>query len=178
MATPPTCYGKAVQLLALRAHFRAELETKLARRGYPEDEIAAALDRLTGEGYLDDRRTATEFIAARIQGSGEGRRRLRSELARRGVDAEVAEEAVADLTPEDDLPAAREAARRWASRRSLAAPAAGKLSSAEGASLARHLERKGFSHRAIFALLKEGPGPDEGTESEENEPGPEDGPFP
>ena len=162
--------------LALRAHFRAELEAKLARRGYPEDEIAAALDRLTTEGYLDDRRTAAEFIAARIQGGGEGRRRLRSELARRGVGAEVAEEAVADLTPEDDLPAAREAARRWASRHSSAA---GKLSSAQAASLARHLERKGFSHRAIFALLKEGPGTEnpEGTEGE-TEPDPEDGPFP
>lgn len=168
MPTPPTCYGKAVQLLALRAHFRAELEAKLSRRGYPEDEIAAALDRLTAEGYLDDRRTAAEFTAARMQGSGEGRRRLRAELARRGVDAEVAEEAVAELTPEDDLPAAREAARRWAARRP-----AGKPPQAERASLARHLERKGFSHRAIFALLNERTGSGESEETA-TEPDPED----
>ena len=172
MTTPTSCYDKAVRLLASRSHFRTELATKLARRGYPEDEIAAALDRLAAEGYLDDRRTAAEFTAARVQGGGEGRRRLRAELARRGVDAEVAEEAVGAVTPDDDLPQAREAARRWASRRPPGKPAA-----AEAASLARHLERKGFSHRAIFALLRERPGSSEGEEAAA-EPGPEEDELP
>ncbi|HEX2642156.1 MAG TPA: RecX family transcriptional regulator [Thermoanaerobaculia bacterium] len=155
MPQPPTAYAKAVQLLAGRAHFRAELATKLARRGYPAEEIEAALDRLTREGYLDDRETAMEFTAARLAKGGEGRLRLRAEMARRGVDSAAAEAAVAALAPEDDLPAAREVAARWASRRTRAGSP---LSQADRASLARHLERKGFSRRAIVAVLKEQPG--------------------
>jgi regulatory protein len=151
--SPPSAYAKAVQLLAGRAHFRAELATKLARRGYPAEEIEAALDRLTREGYLDDRQTAMEFTAARLAKGDEGRRRLRAELARRGVGSEAAEEAVTALAPEDDLPAARAAAARKIGRR-----AGGPLSQPELASLARHLERKGFSRRAIVAVLKEQPG--------------------
>lgn len=139
------CYNKAVQLLAVRPHFRAELAGKLARRGYPPEEIDAALDRLTGQGYLDDRKAAAGFVEGRL-GRGEGRARLRSELAKRGASAEAIEEALAGL-PEDDLPAAREAAAAWA-RRGGTDPAA----------LARHLARKGFSPRAIVAVLKSRPG--------------------
>ncbi|HYO15109.1 MAG TPA: regulatory protein RecX [Thermoanaerobaculia bacterium] len=139
------CYDKAVQLLAARPHFRAELAGKLARRGYPPEEIDAALDRLTEQGYLDEGETAAGFVEGRLA-RGEGRARLRAELARRGASEEAIEGALADL-PEDDLPAAREAADTWARR-----------GGTDLAALARHLARKGFSHRAIVAVLKDRPG--------------------
>jgi regulatory protein len=142
---PPACYDKAVQLLAARPHFRAELAGKLARRGYPSGEIEDALDRLTQQGYLDDREAAAGFVEGRAA-RGEGRTRLQAELAKRGASGETIEGVLADL-PEDDLPAAREAAERWA-RRGGTDPAA----------LARHLARKGFSHRAIVAVLNSTPG--------------------
>jgi regulatory protein len=137
-------YKKALDLLAGRPHFRRQLADKLARRGFPEEEVAAALDRLTAEGYLDDRKTALDFAAHRLERGGEGRRRLEAELARRGAPPETIEEAVAGLSFEDDLAAAREAAERWARR-----------GGTDPRSLARHLDRKGFSRRAIFALLNE-----------------------
>jgi regulatory protein len=139
-----TAYEKAVQLLAARPHFRQELAGKLAARGLPLGEIAAALDRLTAEGYLDDRAAAESLIRARLSRGPEGRVRLAAELARRGASPEAAEAALAALLPEDDLAAAREAAARWAERGG-GAPAA----------LARHLARKGFSRRAIVDLLRE-----------------------
>jgi regulatory protein len=142
---PTTCYDKAVQLLASRPHFRAELAAKLSRRGFPQEEIDAALDRLTEQGYLDDRAAAAGFVEGRA-GRGEGRARVRAELQKRGASGAAVEEALAAL-PDDDLPAAQEAAELWA-RRGGNDPAA----------LARHLARKGFSHRAIVAVLKERPG--------------------
>lgn len=135
-----TAYDHAVRFLASRPHFRAELEAKLAQRGYPEDEIAAALDRLTAEGYLDDVRAARDFVAHRLEQKTEGRLRLQAELVRRGASEEAIAAALAEV-PEDDLEAAREAAERWA-RSHRPDPAA----------LARHLARKGFSRRAIFAV--------------------------
>jgi len=138
---PPSCYDKSVQLLAARPHFRQELAAKLQQRGFPGEEIATALDRLTEQGYLDDRAAARSFVESR-SGRGEGRARLRAELSRRGAPDEIAEEALAELTPEDDLPAARAAAERW-ERQGGRDPRA----------LARHLDRKGFSRRAIVAVL-------------------------
>jgi regulatory protein len=142
---PPSCYDKAVQLLAARPHFRRELEAKLAQRGYPAEEIEEALSRLESQGYLDDRAAARGFVEGRLE-RGEGRERLRAELLKRGAPEEAVEEALTELTPEDDLPAAREAAEQWERRggRDLRA-------------LARHLERKGFSRHAIVAVLTERP---------------------
>ncbi|HEV8577515.1 MAG TPA: regulatory protein RecX [Thermoanaerobaculia bacterium] len=138
---PPSSYDKAVQLLASRPHFRRELAAKLQQRGYPAEEIDLALARLTEQGYLDDRAAARSFLESRL-GRNEGRSRLRAELLQRGAPEDVAEEVLAELTPEDDLPAARDAAERW-QRQGGRDPRA----------LARHLDRKGFSRRAIVAVL-------------------------
>ena len=137
-----SCYARAVRLLAVRPHFRAELKTKLAQRGYPEDEIEAALDRLTSERFLDDIRAARDFVAHRLEKGGEGRLRLKAELVRRGASEEAVAAALAEV-PEDDLEAAREAAAKWA-----------RSHKPDPAALARHLARKGFSRRAIFAASK------------------------
>ncbi|HEX5717498.1 MAG TPA: regulatory protein RecX [Thermoanaerobaculia bacterium] len=138
-----TCYQKAVQLLGSRPHFRRELQVKLAQRKFPPEEIEEALDRLTGQGYLDDRKTAVSFVEHRLSRNNEGRLRLRAELEKRGAQAEAIEEALAAV-PEDDLEPAREAAERWQRLHPRGKPAA----------LAQHLARKGFSRRAIFAVLK------------------------
>ena len=140
-----TPYDKAVRLLAARPHFRRELAQKLAARGLPAGEVEAALDRLTSEGYLDDRAAAESLIRSRLSRGAEGRLRLAAELARRGAPSEIAAAALDSLLPDDDLPAAREAARRF--RRGS--------KSGDPAALARHLARKGFSRRAIVAILRE-----------------------
>jgi regulatory protein len=139
------CFDRACELLAQRPHFRRELAAKLAHRGYPAADLEAALDRLEARGYLDDVAAARSFAATRLA-RGEGRARLRAELARRGA-APAAVAAVLDELPEDDLPAARLAAGRWRPAGHAAAREA----------LARHLARKGFSRRAIFAVLNERP---------------------
>ncbi|HVT57640.1 MAG TPA: regulatory protein RecX [Thermoanaerobaculia bacterium] len=157
-APPPSCYDKAVELLARRPHFRAQLAAKLERRGYSAEEIAETLARLAGQGYLDDAATAAGVVAARR--GGEGRSRLRFELERRGAPKEAVEEALGALS-EDDLEQTRAAARSWLSRRPARRPPALRTATdavrRELAALARHLARKGFSQRAIFAVLKQRP---------------------
>lgn len=145
---PMPCAEKAVALLARRPHFRRELARKLTQRGYEESEVEAALDRLTTRGLLDDRQLAHDYLAQRLRREPLGRRRLAAELARRGVDAELVEEALAAQLPEDDLELARQAAARWQQR-----------GGGDPRKLARHLERRGFSPHAIFALLHEMPDP-------------------
>jgi regulatory protein len=150
---PPSCYDKAVQLLALRPHFRRELEGKLARRGYPPEEVEAALERLGQQGYLNETETARSFVAGRQSRGGEGRSRLKAELVKRGAAGEAIESALEDLTPEDDLAAAREVAAKWA-----------RGGKSDLQALARHLQRKGFSPRAIVAVLQEIPAGEEAAD--------------
>lgn len=140
------CYSKAAALLGIRAHFRAELEWKLRRRGFDDERIASVLERLVGEGLIDDATVARDFIAQRLARGPEGRRRLAAELHRRGVAGDVAAAALDDGLPEDDLEPARAAAARWSGRRR-----------GDAAALARFLERKGFSSRAIVAVLRDLP---------------------
>lgn len=144
MAPSGSCYDKAVQLLGSRPHFRRELQAKLVKRGFPEEEIEETLDRLAAQGYLDDAKTAASFVEQRLARSSEGRLRLKAELEKRGAAPGAVASALADL-PDDDLEPAREAAERWARLHPR-----GKASS-----LAQHLARKGFSRRAIFAVLTE-----------------------
>ena len=47
-----TALGTGLRLLSGRAHSRVETQRKLAQRGYPPDEVEAALARLDELGYL------------------------------------------------------------------------------------------------------------------------------
>ena len=134
---------KAAALLGIRPHFRRELAQKLAAREYESEEIEAALDHLASLGYLDDERTAREFVAARQARKSEGFLRLKLELERRGAPPEAVAAALAEL-PDDDLAPCQDAAEAW--RR---AHPKGNV-----ASLARHLARKGFRQRSIVEVCR------------------------
>lgn len=155
MAPTVSCQRKAFDLLARRDHFRAELAAKLGQRGYEAEEIETTLDRLVERGLLDDRRVARAFVADRQTRRGLGRRRLRAELARRGVSEEVADEVLAEIDDGAELPLARAAAERWLARRAVPDGDDYAARQRHRAALARHLERRGFAHRAIFAVLDE-----------------------
>ena len=160
-----TARERALRLLAIRSHFRAELARKLAARGFPAEEVDAALAGLAAGGYLDDARTAAELVAERRERQGWGRTRLRAELARRGAPPAAIAGALAGIGAEDDLELARLAAERW-SRRGAAPSGAQRA-----AALSRHLARKGFSQRAILAVLEQA-GDADGAGLEDAEPDP------
>ncbi len=147
------CSQKALDLLSRRSHFERELERKLRQRGYDSGEVAETLERLRAEGFVDDRRTAGEFVRGRLRRAPEGRRKLRSELSRRGVASEIITEILEQETDDDDRDLARLAAERWQRTRSRP----GRSADLEKAALARHLAGRGFSQRAVYAMLDEMP---------------------
>lgn len=157
----PSPHEQALRLLAGRAHFRAELRRKLLARGYEPAEVEEALARCAEQGYLDDAATARTFTAERQERRGLGRVRIAAELRRRGAGSEAVMAALADSSDEDELARARDAAARWRRRGAPAAAASGdddadaEARRARHAALARHLDRKGFSRRAIVAVLAE-----------------------
>ncbi len=94
----PSQKAENVALRALRAadRSRAELEARLAQRGFDESERQHALDELERLGYLDDERTAA-LRAERLAERGYGDAYIRADLEQRGL---AADDALAGIEPE------------------------------------------------------------------------------
>src|SRR3954464_342259 len=92
---------------------RHQLADLLATRGVPEDAAETVLDRFTEVGLIDDAAYARAWVSSRQAGRGLARRALSAELRAKGVDPEVAAEAVEAVDDDDE----REAARRLVARK-------------------------------------------------------------
>lgn len=138
----------ALRQLTVRARSRAELERALGRKHVPEDVTRIVLDRLSEVGLIDDAVFARDWLAAgeRRQKS---RRALLAELAEKGVDREVIDDAVADLDSDRDLLVARGFAERKA--RSLA----GLDPHVQYRRLAGALARRGFGASVVAQVTRE-----------------------
>ncbi|MEW1588980.1 regulatory protein RecX [Micromonospora vinacea] len=93
--------------LAVRPRTRAELAGALAKRGISEEVSAEVLDRYDEVGIIDDAAFARAWVSSRHAGRGLARRALANELRRKGVDGEVATEALDELDEETEADTAR-----------------------------------------------------------------------
>lgn len=80
---------KAVQITGKRSLSRAELIRKLGKKGFSEEDSAAAADWLSDLGVLDDAAYA-EMLVRHYRAKGFGDLRVREELRRRGLDRDLA----------------------------------------------------------------------------------------
>lgn len=135
--------GRGLDLLAIRDHSRRQLDAKLAARGFSRPAIRQALDQLSERGYLDDLRFARLWIAERLRRNPEGRLRLAAGLAKAGVSRELSEEALSELSEEEELDAMTRAAERLARGRVLSPE-----------KLAAALIRKGFRVPAVRRITR------------------------
>src|SRR5579875_3090262 len=78
-----------LRLLTARSRTRAELESALANRGYPDEVSTQVLDRLAAVGLVDDADFAEQWVHSRRVNAGKGKRALAAELRTKGVDNDV-----------------------------------------------------------------------------------------
>ena len=140
----PSLRERALRHLARRDHSRAELTRKLAAHG-DADEIDAVIERMGELGLQSDTRYAEAFVRGKAGRFGASR--LRSELARRGVDRDLIDEAIAGECVESEADRARAVLRG----RFTEPPADAR----EWARQARFLQTRGFAPELIRKLLKE-----------------------
>lgn len=98
------CYAaesKALSYLARAEQSRFNLTRKLDAKGIERRHIENALDYLEREGLLSDARFARAWLNARKINHLEGRARLSSELAFRGIAREVADAALDEFFSEN-----------------------------------------------------------------------------
>jgi len=155
-----SAYLHALHLLSRRALSVAECRERLLAREHAADTIDQAITHLLDTGGLDDKRLALAHARTAVEIKGRGRLRVVRELQARGIDKDVAAEAVADVFGEKD-------------ERSLVARALQKklrtrtrpADAAEQARLYQYLMRQGFTPAVVIeALRKLRRGPDDEVE--------------
>jgi len=82
----------ALRVLGGRACSTSELREKLRRRAERVGDVDAVLAKLKESGYLDDRRFAENFAAARLENHGLGKMRVLRDLRQRRVSPHLAEQ--------------------------------------------------------------------------------------
>jgi regulatory protein len=137
----------ALRILSAREHTVAELARKLNRRGFAEDVVGTVLDECLRLGYLDDRRW-TEQTIDRLKRKGCGSRRIRVELAQRGVAGADAEARLREaLGSGEELAVALATARRkWKTLQAEDDPRK------RVQRLQRFLHARGFPESVIYAV--------------------------
>ena len=114
--SPEDAYEKAlssaIRLLSVRERSRAELRSRLARKGYHPSIVIRVLDHLEEYDLQNDQRFAQTFVEESHRATrGLSAFAIRGELRRRGVDRSLAAEASTER-PEDEEVRARALAQR------------------------------------------------------------------
>jgi regulatory protein len=102
----------ALRLLESAPRTRSELATAMAKKGVPAEVSAEVLDRFVAVGLVDDEAFAKAWVESRHRGRGLAKRALASELRRKGIDNDVANEALLAVSPDDEAVAAEALVRR------------------------------------------------------------------
>jgi regulatory protein len=144
-------YDYAVNALGRRMRTVAELTRLMRQRVEPGEsghaKINAVIARLKEYGFLNDSDYAANYARLRQENASFGKRRVRQDLAVKGVKAEVIAstlDAAYENVSEEAL------ARRHLERKGVKQPTNDK----EAARVMRMLIRAGFSTSVIYAILK------------------------
>ena len=139
----------AYRLLAHRARSRAELAARLHAKGHDEPAVQAVLERLSGEGLVDDQAFAAAFVADKRRLAGWGAGRIARELDRLGVDADVVQSGAAPVRRSH-----RRRARPGPRRAQHRGPARPPLDAARKRAF-EFLVRRGYSTTVAYRTVRE-----------------------
>ncbi|WP_258062331.1 RecX family transcriptional regulator [Arthrobacter sp. B0490] len=139
--------------LALGPRSRHQLDQKLAGRDVPPAIASSLLDRFEEVQLIDDAEFARMWVRTRTAAKSLSRSSLRRELADKGIDPDLAEDALLQLSDEDEHEQAREVARRRL--RSSADLSDRAVREKEVRRLVGVLARKGYSPGTAFSIVKD-----------------------
>ncbi len=141
----------------------AQVRTRLSQKECTVDEIEDAIDFLIEFGYLDDDRYARAFVRDKMLGRALSETKLKMDLMKRGIRADIAINVLRDLYPRDEaLELARKAAAKKLNTISY------RPTDKQKQALTSYLQRQGFAWGLIKTILTESfnstASPDSGTE--------------
>lgn len=125
------------------------MRERLRDREYPDEDVDRAIELLSENRALDDRRVAAAYVRTALKIKGRGRLRIQRELQAIGIEKDVAGEALADAFGDVDERAliAKALQKKLRGKPTIATPA-------EYARVYQFLMRQGFSPAAVSAALR------------------------
>lgn len=139
--------------LGMAPKSRHQLAQKLTERNIPDEVARAVLDRFEEVQLIDDAEFAGMWVRSRAGTRSLARSVLKRELADKGIHPELAEEALAQISDEDERAAAEQLIRR--KMRAGLDLADRKVRDKETRKLVGVLARKGYSPDLAFSLIRD-----------------------
>jgi regulatory protein len=101
--TPPSAYDYALNLLSARPYATRALHRKLIQKEYSAADADNAIRRLVDNGLLNDAKYAEQYARSRMLSAGTSKRRVQQDLFRKGIKADVATEAIANVVEQEEI---------------------------------------------------------------------------
>ena len=139
--------------LALGPRSRHQLGVKLAEKDVPPSVADALLDRFEEVQLIDDAEFARMWVRTRTAAKALARSSIRRELADKGIDPELAEDALLQISDEDEHDQAHEIVRRR--MRGNVDLSDRVVRDKETRRLVGVLARKGYSPGVAFTIVKD-----------------------
>lgn len=139
-------FYQAQAILARRDHSQAEVEQKLARKGFTRAQIAKVVETLQEQKIIDDRKFARAYVENILLTKPVGPRYLRAKLQQKRVGESIIEAAIQEIFSSfSEVELIQETIRRW--KRSYPKHAEG------SERLFRHLVSRGFTMDRITSAV-------------------------
>lgn len=128
---------------------RKQLQDKLIAKEIPSDIIEETLDRLVELKYVDDENYAGIFVQNKQSFNKMGKSAIRQELRKKGIDQETIDNALEEISEEDERSRAKELVQKKL-------PSTRKLDRQKRVNrLVGMLSRKGYSPGIVFSIINE-----------------------
>lgn len=126
-----------------------EIKKYLHDKGFTEETIQQVCETFKEKHYLDDHLFARQWIQERIQLKPRGRHLLRYELQRKGVDTQIIDEVIDEISFIDEVEMAKKIALKKYSRPVFSSEMDMKNK------VGPFLRRKGFTYEVIYSVLEQ-----------------------
>ncbi|MHA7141535.1 regulatory protein RecX [Arthrobacter sp. Sr33] len=147
-----TARSIVLRQLTLAPKSRHQLASKLAERDVPAEVAVAVLDRFEEVQLIDDAEFAMMWVRSRAATRSLARSALKRELAEKGIHGEIAEEALSQVSDDEERDAAEQLVRR--KHRPAATGTDRATLDKETRRLVSMLGRKGYSPSLAFGVVK------------------------
>lgn len=147
-----TARSIVLRQLTLAPKSRHQLASKLAERDVPDEVATAVLDRFEEVELIDDAEFAMMWVRSRAAARSLARSALKRELAEKGIHGDLAEDALAQVSDDEERDAAEQLVRR--KHRPLASAKDRAARDKETRRLVSMLARKGYSPSLAFGVVK------------------------
>ena len=101
--TRATAYNYALNLLSARPYATRALHRKLIQKDYSAADADDAIRRLVANGLLNDEKYAEQYARSKMLSTGASKRRLTQDLYRKGIKADVASTAIANVIADEEI---------------------------------------------------------------------------